>query len=264
MGAKINKVVTEDFSMKYSAFGNGPKPLIMVPGLSLISTMVFADTTETAYKEMLDEYTIYLMDRREDMPEVYTIQDMARDTAAAVRELGISDAYFFGTSQGGMIIQVIAIEHPELVKKMAIGSSVSSVKDLSTKSALGRWIELAEKGDIHELNMAFSEEVYSEETFRRFKKAISAMDKMVTAEDLRRFIILSKGIKGFDVTSKLDEIKCPVLIIGSKKDRVFDWTGMQKTAEQQGWESYFYEEYSHCVYGEAPDFKVKLKEFFSR
>ena len=88
--------------------------------------------------------------------------------------------------------------------------------------------------------------------------------KRVYDKDLRRFIILSKGIKGFDVTSKLDEIKCPVLIIGSKKDRVFDWTGMQKTAEQQGWESYFYEEYSHCVYDEAPDFKVKLKEFFSR
>ena len=238
MGVQIKKVITEDFSMKYCTFGNGPKPLIMVPGLSLISTMIFADATEAAYKELLDEFTIYLMDRREDMPEVYTIYDMARDTVAAVKELGIENAYFFGTSQGGMIIQVIAIEHPELVKKMVIGSSVPSVKDLS------------------------AEEVYSEETFRRFKKAISAMDKMVTQEDLRRFIVLSKGIKGFDVTSQLEKITCPVLMIGSKKDRVFDWNSMQQTAGLQGWESYFYEEYSHCVYDEAPDFKARLKEFF--
>ena len=40
MGIQIKKVITEDFSMKYCAFGNGPKPLIMVPGLSLISTMI--------------------------------------------------------------------------------------------------------------------------------------------------------------------------------------------------------------------------------
>ena len=238
MGVQIKKVITEDFSMKYCTFGNGPKPLIMVPGLSLISTMIFADATEAAYKELLDEFTIYLMDRREDMPEVYTIYDMARDTVAAVKELGIENAYFFGTSQGGMIIQVIAIEHPELVKKMVIGSSVPSVKDLS------------------------AEEVYSEETFRRFKKAISAMDKMVTQEDLRRFIVLSKGIKGFDVTSQLEKITCPVLMIGSKKDRVFDWNSMKNTADTFGWDSFFYEEYSHCVYDEAPDFKTRLKDFF--
>ena len=238
MGVQIRKVITEDFSMKYCTFGNGPKPLIMVPGLSLISTMIFADATEAAYKELLDEFTIYLMDRREDMPEVYTIYDMARDTVAAVKELGIENAYFFGTSQGGMIIQVIAIEHPELVKKMVIGSSVPSVKDLS------------------------AEEVYSEETFRRFKKAISAMDKMVTQEDLRRFIVLSKGIKGFDVTSQLEKITCPVLMIGSKKDRVFDWNSMKNTADTFGWDSFFYEEYSHCVYDEAPDFKTRLKDFF--
>ena len=262
MGVQIKKVITEDFSMKYCTFGNGPKPLIMVPGLSLISTMIFADATETAYKELLDEFTIYLMDRREDMPEVYTIYDMARDTVAAVKELGIENAYFFGTSQGGMIIQVIAIEHPELVKKMVIGSSVPSVKDLSAASALGRWIALAEEGDIHELNLAFAEEVYSEETFRRFKKAISAMDKMVTQEDLRRFIVLSKGIKGFDVTSQLEKITCPVLMIGSKKDRVFDWNSMKNTADTFGWDSFFYEEYSHCVYDEAPDFKTRLKDFF--
>ena len=238
MGVQIKKVITEDFSMKYCTFGNGPKPLIMVPGLSLISTMIFADATEAAHKELLDEFTIYLMDRREDMPEVYTIYDMARDTVAAVKELGIENAYFFGTSQGGMIIQVIAIEHPELVKKMVIGSSVPSVKDLS------------------------AEEVYSEETFRRFKKAISAMDKMVTQEDLRRFIVLSKGIKGFDVTSQLEKITCPVLMIGSKKDRVFDWNSMKNTADTFGWDSFFYEEYSHCVYDEAPDFKTRLKDFF--
>ena len=51
-------------------------------------------------------------------------------------------------------------------------------------------------------------------------------------------------------------------MIGSKKDRVFDWNSMKNTADTFGWDSYFYEEYSHCVYDEAPDFKTRLKDFF--
>ena len=262
MAIEIKKIVTDDFSMKYCTFGEGPEILVMIPGLSLLSTMMFADTTAIAYKELLQDYTIYLFDRREDMPDVYTISDMARDTYMAVKSLGIEKANFFGTSQGGMIIQVMAIEHPELFKKMVLGSTVSSVMDDDYIYALGEWLELAEAGDIHGLNMSFSEKAYSADTFKRIKRAMSAMDKMVKPEDLKRFITLSKGIIGFNVLDDLKKIQCPVLVIGSKQDHVFNWERIKQTADVLGCESYFYEEYSHCVYDEAPDYKARLKAFF--
>ena len=91
---------------------------------------------------------------------------------------------------------------------------------------------------------------------------MSAMDKMVKPEDLKRFITLSKGIIGFNVLDDLKKIQCPVLVIGSKQDHVFNWERIKQTADVLGCESYFYEEYSHCVYDEAPDYKARLKAFF--
>ncbi len=264
MAIEIKQVETDGFKMKYCTFGTGSKTIVMIPGISLLSTMMFADTTAMAYKELWDDYTIYLFDRREDMPDIYSVHDMAFDTARAVKMLGIENAYFFGTSQGGMIIQVIAIEFPELVSKMVLGSTVSCVKNLESKAILKKWVELAEAGNIHELNISFAEDVYSENTFRRFKRAISAMDRMVKPEDVRRFIIMSKGIHDFDIRDRLNIIHCPVLLIGSKKDKVFDLARMKQTVDILGCESYFYDDYSHCVYDEAPDYKLRIKKFFDK
>jgi pimeloyl-ACP methyl ester carboxylesterase len=43
----------------------------------------------------------------------YTIEDMADDGAALLRELGIERAHVVGASMGGMIIQAMAIHHRE-------------------------------------------------------------------------------------------------------------------------------------------------------
>ena len=49
---------------------------------------------------------------------------------------------------------------------------------------------------------------------------LAAASEAVTAEDLKRFVILAEGMKGFDVTEQLHGISCPVLVVGSADDRV--------------------------------------------
>ena len=48
----------------------------------------------------------------------YTLNDMARDTVGLMDALGIAEAHVVGASMGGMIAQVVAIEHPERVKNL--------------------------------------------------------------------------------------------------------------------------------------------------
>src|SRR3954452_15081924 len=50
--------------------------------------------------------------------EQYTLSDMAEDTAALLRELGIAPAHVVGASMGGMIGQMLAAEHPEGVRSL--------------------------------------------------------------------------------------------------------------------------------------------------
>ena len=95
--------------MDYFSFGRGKKTFVILPGLSIQSVMGAAGAVEAGYAAFSEDFTVYVFDRRLDLPPVYRIEDMARDTAEAMRALSLSDVYLFGASQGGMIAQVIAI-----------------------------------------------------------------------------------------------------------------------------------------------------------
>jgi aminoacrylate hydrolase len=56
-------------------------------------------------------------------PGVYSVENMAGDVAAVMDHAGIASAHLVGSSTGGAIIQVLAIDHPARVKSAAICSS---------------------------------------------------------------------------------------------------------------------------------------------
>ena len=91
MNVRIETVHTGAFSMNYFRFGSGAKTLVILPGLSVQSVMGAADAVEAAYRPMEDAFTIYLFDRRNELPPSYSVRDMARDTAAAIKALGRSN-----------------------------------------------------------------------------------------------------------------------------------------------------------------------------
>ena len=55
----------------------------------------------------------------------YTLDDMARDTVGLMDALGIGQAHVVGASMGGMIAQIVAIEHPKRVKSLTSIMSTS-------------------------------------------------------------------------------------------------------------------------------------------
>lgn len=60
----------------------------------------------------------------------YTLSDMAADGAALLDHLGIDKAHVCGFSMGGMIVQLMAIEHPEKVLSMTTVMSNTGNPDL--------------------------------------------------------------------------------------------------------------------------------------
>ncbi len=64
----------------------------------------------------------------EEMPAVaYTLSDMAADGIGVLDHLGIDRAHIAGVSMGGMIVQTMAIEHPDRVASLT--SIMSSTGD---------------------------------------------------------------------------------------------------------------------------------------
>ena len=68
MRMQIETVKTEMFSMDYFRFGHGKETLVILPGLSVQSVMGFADAVAEAYQMFADDYTVYVFDRRKELP----------------------------------------------------------------------------------------------------------------------------------------------------------------------------------------------------
>lgn len=259
----IDKVITNGIEMSYFSFGEGDRSFVILPGVDTKSVLLSAKAVEAAYRAFAGEYTVYVFDRRDNMPDGYTVRQMADDTAEVMRYLGIAGANVFGASQGGMMAMCIAIYHPELVSRLVLGSTSAVIE--KHNPGTDRWISLAESRDMPALTGDFIDNLYSESTIGKYKDLLLHMNDTVTDRDIERFIIQVKAIDGFDVFDELDKIKCPTLVIGVEGDKVIPPECSRRMAEKIGCELYMYgTEYGHCVFDEAPDYKQRIMDFFNK
>ena len=206
---KIETVTTNSFSMNYFRFGNGKNTLVILPGLSVQSVMGSAKAVAGAYRCLTDDFTIWLFDRRNELPASYSVRDMARDMTVVLRVLGLDKVCVFGASQGGMIAMDMAISSPELLRKLVLVSTSARITDEKFR-AIEEWTALAEAGKKKELYLAFGEAIYPKGLFESSKELLTAVSETVTDEELERFVILARGVKSHNVYDELEKIACPV------------------------------------------------------
>ena len=248
-----------DMNLKYMKFGDGPKNMVILPGLSLRPVTDAPQGVIAAYNIFSKEFTVYLFDYREEPETDLKIKDMAKDVADALNELEVKDIYLYGVSLGGMVAQSLSVQYPDLVKKLVLCSTVSKVDE---KTTTVRWKEYAQKKDIISLIDVFMKDVYTKEFYEKGIDIMISMYKNLSDEDLKDLVIRLNAVKDFDIRAKLNEIRIPVLVLGSKADHVFSYEQMKETSDILGFESYFYEGYAHAVYDEAKDIKEKIFDFF--
>ena len=265
MGIKIESIQTDTCSMRFFRFGKGERPLVILPGLSIQSVMDSADTISAAFQLWEDTFTIFVFDRRTDLPSVYSVQDIAHDTASVFQALGLKNVCLFGASQGGMIALVIAIEYPDLVRKMVLGSTSAHVQT-SQFRVIDSWIDLAKRGDKEGLYLEYGKEIYPSAVFSQYRETLIEASADVTDNDLERFIILADGMRDFNVSNELHRIKCPVLAIGAFDDDVLDSDATMEIAEKLDFRDdfmlYMYNGFGHAVFDTAPDYRERVKNFF--
>ena len=95
--------------------------------------------------------------------------------------------------------------------------------------------------------------------------ALLAAAQTVTDAELDRFMILARGTRGFNVTDRLDRIRCGVLIIGVYEDAILDSDATMEIAERlddrPDFRLYIYVGYGHAAYDTAPDYRDRIQRF---
>lgn len=257
----IYTATTDNFTMDYIKIGTGKRNFVMIPGLSTGPVTPNEPVLAEQYAEFTEEFTMYLFDRRNELPDDYSMEDIADDTVKVIRQLGLENICLYGTSQGGQIVQIIAGKYPELVEKLILGATASKPNETGIK-AVEKWIKLAREGKGKELNEAAIIDVFSPEFFKTNYEFFKPFMVPMSDEAMKRFITLATPILTFDYYDSLDNIKCETLVIGSEGDRVFTAEPSREIAEKLGCQIYIYgKEYGHCVYDETPDCPKRILDF---
>ena len=259
---KESSVTVGNSRVDYAAFGKGGKPLVIIPGLSLRDVKGAGFGLALMYRMFAKEYRVYVIDKKSDIAENCTVSDLANDTVAVMKALGIKDAYVMGISLGGMIAQEIAIEHPELVKKLVLGVTSSRTNE-TMKNVVGNWISLAENGDFAGIVRDMLTVMYSKKYVKRYGWMFPILAKFSKPKNEERFIRLAKACLSCEAYDRLEKIKAPTLVLGGADDKLVTATASYEIAEKLACEIYMYEELGHSAYEEADDFNLRIQRFFS-
>lgn len=255
-----------DTDMYYVSFGNGGKKIVMLPGLGdgLTTVKGKGNFLVAPYKKYLNDYTVYMFSRKNKMPEDYSIQDMADDQVTAMKKLGIDKAYVCGVSQGGMIAQCIALNHPEVVEKLVLAVTAPSVNNVSHVAVSG-WIKMAESGNHTELMVDTADKMYSDRYLAKNRKFFPIMAKFTKPSSYERFYRNANAILKFDVRDRLSEITADTYIIAGEDDKTVgnDAAGELKDGIPNS-ELYVYEGLGHGAFEEAKDFYDRIFTFCGR
>jgi pimeloyl-ACP methyl ester carboxylesterase len=109
-------------SMYYEVHGSG-RPLVLLHGnLSTIEVDFGGVIPTLAKTRQVIAVEQQAHGHTADIDRPLTIKQWAEDTAALLRHLGVEDADVFGYSSGSTVALQLALDHPELVRKLVLAS----------------------------------------------------------------------------------------------------------------------------------------------
>ena len=225
----------------YDAFGDPAHPtLVLINGLGSQCINYPVEWCEMFVAQgyqviRLDNRDVGLSSKLDDVN--YTMTDMADDVIAVLDASGIDRAHVMGCSMGGMIVQRLAIDHPERLASITSvmsrtgeaeygGSSPEALAFLTAPPAKSR----AEYIDSHVAALGVygsKPEWLDDETMRA--RAADAYDRCFCPAGVGRQMaaVMADGARA----DALRQVDLPALVIHGSRDCLIDPSGGRRTAE---------------------------------
>src|SRR5215203_3417974 len=161
----------------------------------------------------------------------YTLAQMAADTAGVIDNLGLGSAHVVGISLGGMIAQILAIEHPERVRSLTSIMSTTGHNQVGQPTDAARALFLLPPVITREdaMDRAIGSPAYPTDETELRDRAVRAFDRAFNPHGVARQ--LAAAITTPDRTEDLRRLDLPTLVIHGAEDPVIALSGGQATAE---------------------------------
>jgi pimeloyl-ACP methyl ester carboxylesterase len=183
-------------------------------------------------KRLTQNYGIYLMSRKPNLPKGYTAQDMSNDFAEMIRRDIGKPVHIMGMSSGGSSAMHLAVDHPELVDKLVLAMTGYRLNENGKQVAI-LWRDLALAEDwpalYQRMGMDVAEGSTPEWVTRLMMRLFGKM-LLGTPKSGSDFAIVLDSDINLDVVSKLPRINKPTLVIGGEKDPFYGADNLRETA----------------------------------
>ena len=235
-GSQIPKPVTGIFpnGMAYARWGTGPKTLLVIPGgpgNAVPAGMFLSRHLRAARLLVKDGYTASVVTRKRNMPQGYSIGDMADDYGQLIAdEFGGKVDAALGLSTGGMIGFYLAARHPARLGRIAIavaGYVAHGEGDLT-------YATLLSEGRTAEAIASMFNSVFTNWPRGSGRVLGALMAPFVYRDAHPSFrsdtLVEAEAEVAFNAREILPDISIPVLLIAAAEDQFFTREVVEETA----------------------------------
>ena len=207
-----------DIDLYYEMSGQG-ESLIFIHGLGSSSrdweyqVAYFADSFKTLVFDLRGH-------GRSDKPAgPYSMQLLAQDTAALIKELKLEPVYLVGISLGGMVALQLALDSPELVKSLVLVNTVSEVpvRTLKERFELKLRLTVAALLGMRYLGKLLAKRLFPQPSQQSIRELFV---ERWAENDPASYRAALHAVIGWSVTDKLDKLDIPLLVVAAEYDYI--------------------------------------------
>jgi 3-oxoadipate enol-lactonase len=150
-------------------------------------------------------------------PGAWDMQHLAADVVAIWDVLGIRESHFVGLSLGGTTGLELAAAHPGRILSLA----ACDCRHTATADFVAAWeprMETARRRGMDELVEPTVERWFTQAFRDRNPPELEKVRNMIRQTSVSGYIGCAEALKGIDTVSRLDAIRCPVLVLGGAFD----------------------------------------------
>jgi 3-oxoadipate enol-lactonase len=147
----------------------------------------------------------------------YTLELLADDLFALLKALKIEKTHYCGLSMGGMIGQTFALKYPGVFRSLALADTTSRYP----AEAAPLWAErirIVETKGMEPLAQPTLERWFTEPFRKSHPQVVDGVRRLIVATPAAGYIGCSHAIPKINLSARLKEIKCPILVIVGADD----------------------------------------------
>ncbi|RMF21797.1 MAG: 3-oxoadipate enol-lactonase [Deltaproteobacteria bacterium] len=218
-----SRILAGDINVHYVIEGPDDAPVVT------LSHALGADlgVWDAQAKALSERYRVLRYDTRghgdTDAPKgPYTLEQLAGDVVALLEALGIAKTYFVGLSMGGMIGQVLALEHPGRVRGLVLCDTTSGRGELDQATWDANWkmrIDAVLSDGLGPQVDPTIERWLSPDWAAAHPEVVEKIRRTLEQTPVAGYVGCCQAISKLDLTDRLPDISCPTLVIVGEEDQ---------------------------------------------